>query len=166
MKMMISRDRLREKIIREPTLNTEAGIPTGALNSIEVLLHDDREKADDRVKLKEAFGFFVRQMRRREKMTIYELSKQARIEEDEVRQIESDPHYRPKPRTVHQLSIVFSVPERALMKLSGATANIDQEFQEEAYRFAAKSEDMSSLSWSERRALNEYVRYLAEHKDM
>jgi transcriptional regulator with XRE-family HTH domain len=165
MKMMISRDRLREKIINDPDLDQEAGFPTSAFETIGMFISPSLAPANDDnvVKLKEAFGLFVRQLRRREKLSMSELSAKARIDEDEIWKIEHDLNHKPRPRTVHQLASVFNLPERSLMKLSGATITRDEAFQQEAFRFAAKSEDMAKLSHAEQKALNEYIRFLADH---
>lgn len=56
----------------------------------------------------------------------------------------------------------MKVPERSLLKLSGAAVTRDEGFAEEAMRFAAKSDDMSKLSREEQRVLNEYVKYLTK----
>lgn len=163
MKLAISRERLREKIASSPDMEFEAGVNTGGLTSISSLRIAESSDDLESVKLKEAFGFFVRQLRRREQLSVAELSEKARIEEVEVRGIEQDPRYVPRPRTIHQLSVVFKVPERSLMKLSGATKTRDSLFQEEAYRFAAKSDGMVKLSSEEQRELNRYIKFLSDH---
>jgi len=109
-----------------------------------------------------AFGVLVRQLRRQRQWSIVELSERARVDVQDLRLIERDPHNKPRPRVVHQLSAVFEMPERALMKLSGATVTRDEAFEEEAKRFAAKSDDLSKLSKEEQQALNDYVKYLVE----
>ena len=164
MKLAISRERLREKIASSPDMDFEAGVNTGGLKDFSSL-GSAAEGSDnsETVKLKEAFGVFVRQLRRRERLSVAELSEKARIEEVEVRKIEQDPRHVPRPRTIHQLSVVFKVPERSLMKLSGATMTRDKSFQEEAYRFAAKSDGMAKLNSEEQRELNRYIKFLSNH---
>lgn len=165
MKMQISRDLLRQKIIADSDVEADAGFPTHALEEIGMFLPPELIAANDdgTARLKEAFGALVKQLRRREQLTIEALSSKARVEENELRLIEHDPHYRPRPRTVHQLANVFKLPERAFMKLSGATITTDASFYEEAHRFAANSVDMAKLNSAERKALNEYINFLANH---
>ncbi|WP_457108660.1 helix-turn-helix domain-containing protein [Methylobacterium sp. P5_C11] len=164
MKMMISRDRLREKIMADADLDSEAGCPSHTLAEIGMFLPSElAEDGADRQKLKVAFGVLVRQLRRRDGVTIYELSQRARVDEDEVRKIEHDPSHKPRPRTVHQLAAVFKVPERAMMKLSGATITHDAALQDEAFKFAARSDDMSKLSSAEQKALRDFIKFLAQH---
>lgn len=162
MKLAISRERLRQKIAASPDIAVEAGCNTGGILEFHATKNDIPAEKEV-VRLKEAFGVFVRQLRRREQLSVTELSAKARIDEQEVRRIEQDPRHVPRPRTVHQLATVFKLPERALMKLSGATITKDIAFQEEAYRFAAKSDDMAKLSVAEQRELNRYIRFLIEH---
>lgn len=168
MKMMISRDRLREKIMSDPDLDQEAGFPTAALETIGMFLSPGLVPANDdaALKLKAAFGVLVRQVRLREKFSVSDLSAKARIDEEEIRKIEHDPYHKPRPRTVHQLAAVFSLPERSMMKLSGATVTRDESFQEEAFRFAAKSDDMAKLSHAEQKALNDYIRFLSDYNEV
>ncbi|MET1113232.1 MAG: helix-turn-helix transcriptional regulator [Allosphingosinicella sp.] len=165
MKIHISREKLRQKIMNDPDLSEEAGFPTSALEGIGMFIPQELAAAndDESIRLKKAFGTLVRQLRRREKLTVECLASKARVAEEEIREIEHDPHHKPRPRTVHQLASVFQLPERALMKLSGATITRDTGFREEAYRFAAKSDDMAQLNTAERRALNDYISFLAEH---
>lgn len=164
MKMLISRDRLREKILFDEDLDFEAGCPSHTLEDLGMFLPSDlATEAPDQQMLKTAFGVFVKQLRRRDGVTIYELSQRARIDEDEVRKIEHDPHHKPRPRTVHQLATVFKVPERAMMKLSGATITHDSALKDEAFKFAARSDEMSKLSSAEQKALRDFIKFLAQH---
>jgi hypothetical protein len=75
MKLAISRERLREKIMSSPDVASEAGINTGGLENI-LAIGPQKEavSGDEALKLKEAFGVFVRQIRRRERLTVAELS--------------------------------------------------------------------------------------------
>ena len=164
MEMLISPDWLRRKVESDPDIDTDAGPAIYVLESIGMFLPAELNPVDEGkvVRLVEAFGVLVRQLRRGKQWTIDELAAKARVSADDLRQIERDPHFRPRPRVVHQLAAVFGVPERALMKLSGATVTRDQAFEEEAMRFAAKSDDMSKLTREEQRVLNQYVKYLSE----
>jgi len=164
MEMLISPDWLRHKVESDPDIDTDAGPAIYVLESIGMFLPTELNAIDKGkvVRLVEAFGVLVRQLRRGKQWSIDELAFKARVSADDLRQIERDPHFRPRPRVVHQLATVFGVPERALMKLSGATVTRDQAFEEEAMRFAAKSDDMSKLSREEQRVLNQYVKYLSE----
>jgi transcriptional regulator with XRE-family HTH domain len=166
MEMLISPDWLRRKVESDPDVDTDAGPSIKLLESIGMFLPADlipaEAEKDKTVRVVEAFGVLVRQLRRQKQWTIEELAKRARVDAEDLRHIERDPHYRPRPRVVHQLSAVYGVPERPLMKLSGATITRDHDFEEKAMRFAAKSDDMSKLSQEEQQALNDYVKYLIE----
>jgi transcriptional regulator with XRE-family HTH domain len=164
MKMLISPDWLRRKIESDPDVDTDAGPSIGLMESAGMFHPAEAVSADEDKMLRvvQAFSLLVRQLRRQQQWTIEELAKRALVDVEDLRQIERDPHYRPRPRVVHQLSTVYGVPERPLMKLSGATVNADHDFEEKAMRFAAKSDDVSQLSEQEQQALNEYVKYLVE----
>lgn len=161
MKMLISQDWLRRKVASDPDMDSDAGPFINVLESIGMFLPPDVALSEAQPpRVVEAFGVLVRQFRRQQRWTVEELAQRARVDAEDLRQIERHPHVRPRPRIVHQLSSVMGVPERALLKLSGATVTRDQSFEEEAMRFAAKSDDMSKLSREEQRALNDYVKYL------
>jgi transcriptional regulator with XRE-family HTH domain len=164
MEMLISPDWLRRKVESDPDVDTDAGPSINLLEAIGMFLPAELIPAEENkvVRVVEAFGVLARQLRRQKQWTIEELAMRARVDAEDLRQIERDPHYRPRPRVVHQLSAVYGVPERPLMKLSGATITRDHDFEEKAMRFAAKSDDMSKLSREEQQALNEYVKYLIE----
>lgn len=163
MQMLISREWLRKKIESDPDVEVEAGRPIEVLDDIGMFLSADVVgQPEPKSELKEAFGVLVRQLRRRDGLSVQDLSTKARVQEDELRRIERDPHYLPRPRTVHQIANVFNVPERAFMKLSGATITHDQAFRDEALKFAAKSDDIAKLSRDEQRVLNSYIKYLSE----
>lgn len=165
MKITMSRELMRRKIMEDADTDIDAGYPTAILEELDMFLSQDTAPAndDELLRLKEAFGVFVRQLRRREKLSVEELSSIARVDEGELREIEHNPHHKPRPRTVHQLATIFKVPERAFMKLSGATVTNDNSFHEEAFRFAAMSDDMAKLSSAERKALNQYISFLAKY---
>ena len=164
MKMFISREVLRKKIKEDPDLEVETRNNEIILEMLGMFRSPELNNADDdNVRLKEAFGVFVRQLRRRDGVSVEDLSAKARVDEGELREIEHNPFHKPRPRTVHQLAAVFKIPERALMKLSGATVTNDNSFYEEASRFAAKSDDMTRLTSAERKALNDYIKFLAKY---
>lgn len=111
-----------------------------------------------------AFGTFVRLERRGKRMSIAELASKLRVDESEVRQIEHDPAYKVKPRTIVSLATFFGVPTQALIKLSGAARSIDAGFKTEALRFAAHSDDIVGLSADEQAMLREFVQFLKQSR--
>jgi len=164
MEMLISPDWLRRKVESDPDIDADAGPSMAVLEAAGMFLPAELVPVDETkvVHLIMAFGVLVRQLRRQRQWSIVELSERARVDVQDLRLIERDPHNKPRPRVVHQLSAVFEMPERALMKLSGATVTRDEAFEEEAKRFDAKSDDLSKLSKEEQQALNDYVKYLVE----
>ena len=169
MEILVSRDWLRKKISEDPDVESDAGMPAALLENLGMFLPGDMPEAEPEeetiVKLKFAFGVLIRQLRLREGLSVTELVDRVRVAEEDLRGIEHDPHHKPRPRVVHQLSKYFNMPEREMMKLSGATRTYNQKFQETAYRFAANSDDLSKLSDAERQALEEYIKYLNEMHD-
>lgn len=110
-----------------------------------------------------AFGSLVEAMRRKGGLTMEKLAEKANVDVAEIRNIERDAHYRAEPRTVYQLASTFGLPNKALLQLSGNAAARDSHMHEHAMRFAARSgESVQSLSKDEKRALEEFIAYLAK----
>jgi HTH-type transcriptional regulator, competence development regulator len=103
-----------------------------------------------------AFGKLMHLMRRQRAWSMDKLAEEARIDIEEVLQIENDHDFKPEQRTVYQLAQVFSVPPKALMQLSGNAAP-RVEVMREAVRFAARSEPMARLSDEEAQAVESFV---------
>ena len=165
MQIVKSRKWLRDKILSDPDVANDAGVPVAMLEDLGMFLSPEFSSSDEQfddnvVRLKQTFGLLIRQLRRRERLTIGELVHKATITEEELRLIEHNPHHKPRPRTVHQLAEYFQVSKMELMKLSGATLTYDEKFQEEAFRYAAKSDDLSTLTQDEQELLNEYIKFL------
>lgn len=164
MKMLISQDWLQRHIDTDPCVDTDAGAPIAVLTNIGMFIAPELV-ADDAVhqdRSNYSFGVFIRQLRRRDGLSIDALAKKARVDPEELRQVEHDPHFQAKPRLVHQLSSVFNIPERSMMTLAGAMVANDNRIEEAAERFAAMSDDMSKLTRDERRILNDFVKFLSE----
>lgn len=147
---------LRDRIISEPDMDCEIGIPA----------EQDQGAAVNKQHSLEinVLGTVVVQIRRRDRLTVAQLADRVRVDEDEITSIEQDRHFLPEPRTFHQLSTYMKVPALSLMKLTPDAANADDEFHDAAFKFAASSEDLSALSRAERRRLNDFVKFLTKHK--
>jgi hypothetical protein len=111
-----------------------------------------------------AFGALVRLERRSCKLTVSDLAKALDVEEVEIRNIEHDPAYRARPRTILGIARHFKLPPKEVMKLAGAAAANDDRFIEKAMRFAAHSDDMGAFSEEERQLLNSFVEFLRDDK--
>jgi transcriptional regulator with XRE-family HTH domain len=109
------------------------------------------------------FGSLIQLLRREKSLTLEKLAEKARVDINELINIEQDPDYEPRPRTVHQLAGVLGLPKRTLVKLSNLTHVHDDELNVAAVRFAARSSTMVELSREERRALAEFVYFLVSH---
>ena len=109
-----------------------------------------------------AFGALVRLERRNAKMTVASLAAALDVEETEIRGIEHDPAYRARPRTIVGIAQHFKLPTKEVMKLAGAAASNDEQFKEQALRFAAHSDDMGGLSDDEKQLLRSFVEFLRE----
>jgi transcriptional regulator with XRE-family HTH domain len=110
--------------------------------------------------LHRGLGVLLQLLRRREGVSEEALALHAHVDVGEVRRIEFDPSYTPKPRTVYKLEKFFGLPERSLVLLSGATRKADEEIQDKALRFAAHSTALGKLTPQERKILNDFVRFL------
>lgn len=167
LEILVSRDWLRSRISADPDVETDAGAAFSEFEELGMFVAPDLVDAPQKDSVKElsiAFGTLVRQLRRRDQLTVVELAKKADVEEEELRRIEHDASYKPRPRTVYQLANTFKVATERLMKLSGAKASNDERFKEEALKFAARSDDLSRLTDEERRLLNDFVAFLSKQE--
>lgn len=169
MKLHFTNEWLRRKIATDPDEDLEAGAPFGrppadARAEEPRLMAANAAVLSERnvVQLRMALGTLVRQLRRRAGLTIAELAERAQVSEDELRQVEHDPHYTAPPRLLSQLSTFFDVSLANLSQLSGSTQVVDRAFFNGAVQYAAKSDDLSSLTKEEQAALDAFVALLNE----
>ncbi len=118
-------------------------------------------KATDVAELHEGLSVLLRLLRRRDELSHEQLAERARIDADELRRIENDRTYTPKPRTVYQLEQFFQLPKRSLAKLAGMERDRTPQFTEQVLRFAASSKAIHKLTRDEARLLNAFVRFLS-----
>lgn len=107
-----------------------------------------------------AFSTLIQLLRRQQGLSIDKLAEVARVEVAELLGIESDPHFEPKPRTVHQLADYFELPVQPLTRLSGLPDGRRSQYADAAIRFAAKSKGVQTLNTAEEAALSEFVKFL------
>ena len=109
-----------------------------------------------------AFVRLLQLARRAKGLTREELAVKADVDTGELASIETDAHYLPTPRTVYKIAQYLKLPEKKLMALSGLVQLKDPQFSEAAIQFAASSEPVEKLTREERKALEEFVRFLNE----
>jgi transcriptional regulator with XRE-family HTH domain len=105
-----------------------------------------------------AFVLCVRMLRRGRGLTVDQLAAGAEIDRDEIVAMERNNGYRPTPLTLHRLGQFYGIPQRRLMALAGAVE--DDDVVEHASRFAAQSESFAELTKEEKKALDDFVRFL------
>lgn len=157
MKLHFSRDWLRSKISSDPDVEVEAcsALRAPPAEAPEVIMGERNV-----VQLRLALGVLVRQLRLREQLSVAELARKAQISEDELRSVEHDPHYTAKPYLLFQLSEFFDVPLTKLSQLAGATHAVNRSLYNDAVKYAARSDDLDSLTDEERRDLDAFVTLL------
>lgn len=166
MKMHITKERFRHLMMAEPDGPSEIGAPPNA-DVLKLFVARATPDPSDFAERSEslAFGTLVQLLRRREGIASDVLAKLVEVDVAELLEIERNIAGTVKPRTVHQLANHFNLPVKQLMHLAGVTISEDRYFYEEAVRFAARSEDLSSLSEQELRSLNDFVRFLSGRKE-
>lgn len=142
-----------------------AGIPDGVLVHIGALPPQAQPapaRSGSVMMLPGAFSRLIYMLRRRDNLTHEALAARAEVELSELVLIEQDEKYKPRPRTVVQLSKVFGVPTDRLAKLGGLKVDEDPGLAKATLKFAAHSEELTRLTKVEREALNEYLAYLTQ----
>ena len=169
MKLSFSNDWLRRAIAADPDVDVEAGPSLSGGAEIEDLHRDEPQLENvavmgtrNVVQLRVALGVLVHQLRLKHGLSVAELARRAQISEDELRQVEHDPHYTARPRLIYQLSEYFNVSLSTLSQMSGATHAVDRALYNTAVKYAARSDDVSTLTDEERDALDMFVAVLNE----
>ncbi len=160
MKMNLSREWLTQRA----ELDDRAEISAGRLE-LDRLHHAPSAQVYPSVEAESshpAFGKLINLWRRKKGLHMDALAEKARIDVSELIEIEKSPCYVPEPRTVYQLAKTLGLPSDRLLELSGNLVMRDSSLGKEAVRFAARSESVEKLSKDEKRALEEFVRFLCQ----
>jgi transcriptional regulator with XRE-family HTH domain len=163
MKLLFTIDGLRRKIAADPDDEPMAGDSGGRSVDHALAAENTAVIGENKVvPLRIALGVLVRQLRLREGLSIAQLSERAEVAEDEVRQVEHDPHYTARPRLIFNLSEYFGVSLVTLSQVSGTTHAVNRVLYNAAVKYAAHSDDVSVLTNEEREALDSFVAVLNE----
>jgi transcriptional regulator with XRE-family HTH domain len=106
------------------------------------------------------FQEVLKGLRRERGLKVDQFSKKIDINREDVVSLERDASFSPSPLILHKLSKFYNISNRKIAYLSGAVTDIPDNIQEEASRFAAKSESFSNLTDEERKTLDEFVKFL------
>ena len=159
MKLLFTNEWLQQRIAADPDTDPEAGLSiTGTSESANVTTIGEGKA----VRLRIALGVLVRQLRMKEGLTLALLAERAQVLEDQLRQVEHDPHYTASPRLIYQLSTYFNVSLVMLSQLSGATHTVERSIYNAAVKYAACSDDVSTLTAEEKETLDVFVAMLNE----
>ncbi len=120
------------------------------------------QAAHGREPLLGVFSRVINMARRDHGWSIEQLAEKAGIEPIEVFRIEGALDEAPEPRIVSSLSRALKLPAGKMMQLVGHLTVLDPKVSGAAMKFAASSGSMEKLSPSEKAALNNFVKALAE----
>ena len=163
MKLHFTNDWLQRQIAADPDVDIEAGPAIdGGGGHLKLEQADNAPMSRTRVQLRIGLGVLVRKLRIKHGLSVTQLAERANVAEDELRQVEHDPHYTARPRLIHQLSEYFSVSLVTLSQMAGVTHDIDRFLYNEVVKYAAHSDDVGTLSGEERAALDAFVATLNE----
>lgn len=167
MKLHFTNEWLRKQIEKDADVDIEAGIPLRDTSSIAALARPEatQTRPVQQQPQKAVLHVLVHQLRRRDGLTVSQLAKLIRVEAEELEQIEADPSYVPRPRTMHMLASYLKVSTQAVQSLTVDAIARNDNVAQAALKFAASSKDLSALSSSERKALNNFVKFLSQIKD-
>lgn len=111
--------------------------------------------------MRAALAALVTLWRREQGLSPEALAQRADVDVAEIVSVERAEPVALAPRSVWKLAGTMGVPAERLMVLAGLATSSDSGFQQNAVRFAAKSESIQRLSPEDKRALNEFVKLLA-----
>lgn len=166
MKMHITKERFRHFMMEEPDGPSEVGSVPGS-DVLNLFVARGTSEPSNPAQRGEslAFGTLIQLLRRREGVASDVLAKLVEIDVTELLEIERNVISTVKPRTVRQLAKHFKLPPKQLMYLAGVTISEDRRLYEEAVKFAARSENLSSLNEQELRSLNDFVQFLSRRDE-
>jgi len=163
MKLELSREWYDSFVANDDDFEVVAGTHSDdtkdANPTLRVVGHSEEEFAESF-----AFSTLIRLSRKERGLSVQQLAQDAHISVAEVISIERDHDYRPRPRTIFQLSEFFGIAQESLMKLANMTEVHDQAFLNETIRFAANAADFVNLGEHERQLLHEYVDFLSKQE--
>ncbi len=163
MKLLFTIDGLRRKIAADPEDEPMAGGPEGRSVDSTLAAENAAIIGESKVvQLRIGLGVLVRQLRLRDGLSIAQLSERAQVAEDDLRQVEHNPHYTARARLIHQLSEYFGVSLTMLSQMSGTTHSVDRALYNDVVKYAAHSDDVSALTSEERETLHAFVAMLNE----
>ena len=110
-----------------------------------------------------ALGRFINLVRRNHGLSIEALAEKADVGIGELLSLENNAAYLPDMRMLCQLSEVFNVSREKLMGLSGLAHAENDDYVQEAVRYAAKSASLEVLSADEHAILNGLFSVLGEN---
>ncbi len=153
--------RLEDSDYRGHSLKMLNGIARALNRRLKVMVGPDDEDAST---FRYVFREVVRGLRRSRGLTREELAVKLDLDEDEVVAMERNSGYRPPPLTLHKLSEFYDIPQENLAMLAGAVKEVPPSVREEASSYAAKSDTFSKLTPEEKRALDEFVKFLKKEQ--
>ncbi len=163
MKLNLSKEWLTKRAEQEENAEVSAGVFNLQMLQAERSAHERALTAQAEVENpRPAFGRLINLWRRKKGLRMDELAERARIDMGELVVIEHDIHYTPEPRTVYQLAKILGLSINRMLQLSGNAIVRDSTLDQEAVRFAARSESVEKLTKDEHRALEEFVKFLNE----
>lgn len=146
----------REWLLRRAAEEDESCVSVGGL-----YVRIAREEAKRKAAARAAFAKLIELQRRNLLLTPEELALRAGVEVIELVRIARGENSVVQAETVRRLAHALSLPEERLLLLAGHGEPTDAEI-EEAARFAARSEPVEPLTTQEHKALQGFVRFLAE----
>jgi len=130
--------------------------PQAVLKRIQSKQSDVAEKSET----PHVFGALIAMLRNKRGFSLDVLAEKARVDREELEQIETNFEYEPKPRTVHQLAEVFGIAARPLVRVASLTRRSDDRIAEGAVRFAACAKNMDKLTREQKKELKRFIKLL------
>jgi transcriptional regulator with XRE-family HTH domain len=166
MKLLFSNEWMRNRIATDPEDEPEAGVPpTETVEGFSVATrpaHLAVLSERNSVQMRNVLGMLIRQLRSNRGLSVSALAERADVSEDELRQVERDPHYTASPRLLFKLSDYFDVSLVTLSQVAGATHEVDRVLFNGAVKFAAHSDEAVTLTREEQDLLARFVSLVNE----
>lgn len=163
--MKITDSWLRKKSSIAPDVEPEAGLIHYSRNDVSKYLRETIAQSSSSPEEK-SLGPLLKLLRQRDEVSMAELANQIKVRKEELSNIETDPSYVPKARTIFQIAAHYGFSTTALSIVSGVVQKKDPRLSEAAdhIKFATHS-NISQLSFLEKKELSKFVKLLSSYKE-
>lgn len=149
----------QDAVSKETQVNFVSGGKSFFSNDDENYFKSDTQVNMASIRKSEAFSTLLRMLRLNMNLSFEELSEKVLVDVEELFLLERKLGHKANPRTLIRLSNFYKIDSKKFLQLGGVH-KIEESFEKEVARFAAKSESFDKLTREEKKLLQGIIRLL------